>query len=178
MNNTIFFDLFNLAHKSAFFDNLVVFFAEYFPYLVILLAIIFLLSHHDVLTSKNKFKDSIHKWKEILFVSLSIILAWISSILLKIVFHVSRPFIVFPNIVPLFRETDFSFPSGHATFFMAVAVAIFLYHKKMGYLFIFFAVLIGVARVIAGVHFPIDILGGYLVGFIISYLLIKLSKKI
>ena len=178
MNKTIFFDLFNLAHKSAFFDGVVIFFAEYFPYLVMLLAIIFLLSHHDVLTSKNKFKENIHKWKEILFVSLSIIIAWISSILLKIVFLVPRPFIEFPNIVPLFKETDFSFPSGHATFFMAVAVAIFLYHKKMGYLFLLFAILIGVARVIAGVHFPADILGGYLIGFIISYLLIKLSKKI
>ena len=30
---------------------------------------------------------------------------------------------------------DFSFPSGHATFFMALGVAIFLSHKKMGYLF-------------------------------------------
>ena len=140
------------------------------------MAVVFLLSHHDVLNIKNKFQDSIHKWKEVFFVSLSVFLAWLSSILLKIIFHSPRPFIEFPNIIPLFRPTDYAFPSGHSTFFMAVAVAILLYHKKIGYIFIIFAILIGVSRVIAGVHFPVDIIGGYILGFLISYFLIKSFK--
>jgi len=51
-----------------------------------------------------------------------------------------------------------------------------LYHKKMGYLFIFFALLIGISRIIAGVHYPIDIMAGYGFGGFISYLLIKSFK--
>jgi undecaprenyl-diphosphatase len=176
MNNLIFFNLYSLAHQSIFFNNVVIFFAVYFQYVVILLAIIFLLSHHNVLNTKNELQDRIKKWKEIFFVSLSVFLAWISSIFLKIIFHTPRPFLEFPNIIPLFKPTDYAFPSGHSTFFMAVAVAIFLYHKKMGYIFIIFAVLIGISRVIAGVHFPIDIIGGYILGCIISYSLIKLFK--
>ena len=42
----------------------------------------------------------------------------------------------------------------------------------------FFALLIGVARIIAGVHFPIDILGGFIIGFIVAYFIKKFSKYI
>jgi len=40
----------------------------------------------------------------------------------------------------------------------------------------FFAFLIGIARIIAGVHFPIDILGGFILGAGIAYL-IKLATS-
>ena len=83
----------------------------------------------------------------------------------------------FENVKALFYPTDFSFPSGHSTLFMAIAVAIFLCHKKVGCWFVLFAFLIGVARIMAGVHFPVDILGGFLFGAIISYILVKLIKN-
>ena len=72
------------------------------------------------------------------------------------------------DVQSLIKETGFSFPSGHASFFMALACAIFISHKKAGYLFMFFALLIGIARIIAGVHFPVDILGGFILGYAIS----------
>jgi membrane-associated phospholipid phosphatase len=37
--------------------------------------------------------------------------------------------------------------------------------------------LIGVARIIAGVHFPIDILGGFCLGFLVAYLFNKFEYK-
>ena len=76
---------------------------------------------------------------------------------------------MFSNIVPLFSESGYAFPSGHATFFMALAFALFFNHKKAGYVFILFALLIGIARIIAGVHFPVDILGGFILGFFIAF---------
>jgi undecaprenyl-diphosphatase len=80
--------------------------------------------------------------------------------------------------VPLLNKTDFSFPSGHATFFMALGFGIFFSHKKAGYVFIFFALLIGIARIIAGVHFPVDILSGFILGAIIAYLVRVIYNKI
>ena len=154
-----------------------VFFAQYFPYLVILLAIIFLLFHHEVFVKEKPFKALLQKWKEIFFTSLSVLIAWLFAILLKVILQMPRPFVEFNNIVPLLKPTDFSFPSGHSAFFMGLAVAIFLCHKKAGFIFIFFALIIGISRIIAGVHYPLDILGGYFFGGIISYLLIKSFKK-
>jgi undecaprenyl-diphosphatase len=173
MNDTIFFFFYNLAHQSHLFDQVVVFFAVYFPYLVVFLAGIFLLFHHEVLFSENPLKAFVQKWKEILVVFFSGALAWFLAYILKYLFHTGRPFDIFPNVISLFPETGYAFPSGHATFFMALAFAIFFSHKKVGYIFVLFALLIGIARIIAGVHFPIDILGGFILGFLIAFLLKK-----
>jgi undecaprenyl-diphosphatase len=178
MNDTIFFSLYNLSHKSLFFDNLIIFFAQYFPYLVIFLAVCFLLFHHEVFSKKESSNALQKKLKEIFYVFFSVIAAWLVSLVLKIILKIPRPFIEFNNVLPLLRPTDYSFPSGHSAFFMATAVAIFLCHKKAGYFFILSALLIGIARIIAGVHYPVDILGGFIFGGILSYLILKLFKKI
>ena len=178
MNNLIFFFFYNLAHRSEFFDNFVVFVAHTFPYIVILLAGIFLLVHHDVLPSKNPFKIFAQRWKEIVLVFFSGIFSWCISQVLKLLIHTSRPVVEFQNVVTLIQKNDFSFPSGHATFYMALAFAIFFSHKKAGYVFILFALLIGIARIIAGVHFPIDILGGFILGILTAYLVRFLYQKL
>jgi undecaprenyl-diphosphatase len=169
MNDTIFFFLYGLTHQSKIFDDIVIFFAVYFPYLVIILAGIFLLFHHDVFKAEKPFQVFLQKKKEILLVFFSGILAWLVDTVLKYLIHTPRPFDVFPQVHSLFAESWYSFPSGHATFFMALAVSIFLSHKKAGYLFMFFALLIGIARIIAGVHFPVDILGGFVIGALVAF---------
>jgi undecaprenyl-diphosphatase len=171
MNNNIFYFFYNLTHQSTFFDKVVIFTADIFPYIVIVLAGIFLIFYHKVFSTENPIKIFIQKWKEISFVFFSSVLAWFFAYILKFLFHTPRPFNMFPEITSLFRETGYAFPSGHATFFMALAVALFFLDKKAGYVFIFFAVLIGIARIIAGVHFPIDILGGFVLGFAIAFFL-------
>lgn len=171
MNNNIFYFFYNLTHQSTFFDKVVIFTADIFPYIVIVLAGIFLIFYHKVFYTENPIKIFIQKWKEISFVFFSSVLAWFFAYILKFLFHTPRPFNMFPEITSLFRETGYAFPSGHATFFMALAMALFFLDKKAGYIFIFFAVLIGIARIIAGVHFPIDILGGFVLGFAIAFFL-------
>jgi len=177
LNNQIFFFFYNLAHKSEFFDKFIIFTAHTFPYIVIFLAGLFLLFHHDILTSKNPFKIFLQKWKEIVLVFFSGIFAWCIAQIIKFLVHTPRPFLEFQNVSSLIHKTDFSFPSGHATFYMALAFAIFFSHKKIGYVFMFFALLIGIARIIAGVHFPIDILGGFILGILTAYLVRFLYQK-
>lgn len=186
LNNQIFFFFYNLAHRSEFFDKFVVFVAHTFPYIVILLAGIFLLFHHDVFSFKKPayrqagpFKIFAQKWKEIVLVFFSGIFAWCIAQIIKLLVHAPRPYLEFPNnVASLIQKTDFSFPSGHATFYMALAFAIFFSHKKAGYIFIFFALLIGIARIVAGVHFPIDILGGFALGILTAYLVKYFYQKL
>ena len=169
MDDTIFFFFYNLAHRSEIFDQVVIFFAVYFPYIVIFLAGVFILMHHEVFKAESTFQVFLEKKKEILSSFLTGILAWILAHILKFLFSTIRPFEAFPQIQSLIRESGFSFPSGHAAFFMALAVSIFFFHKKAGYWFMFFALIIGVARIVVGVHFPIDILGGFILGALIAY---------
>ena len=161
MNNTIFFFFYNFAHRGVLLDDLIIFFAVYFPYIVILMAGIFLLFYRKSL-------------KDFFWVFLSAGIAVIMAEILKSLIHTERPFVVLKNVHSLFAESSLAFPSGHATFFSALAMAIFFYHKKAGYYFILFALLIGLARIIAGVHFPIDILGGFILGASIAFFVKKL----
>lgn len=170
MNDNIFFFFYNFAHQSVFLDGVIVFLAVYFPFLVIMVAGLFLLFHHEVLRAENPYRVFLEKKKEILLVFFSGILSWVLAHLFKFFFHLERPIEMLSQVQTLFSKTDYAFPSGHATFFTALALAIYFSHKKAGYLFMFFALLISFARVMAGVHFPVDILGGIILGIFVSFL--------
>lgn len=150
-------------------DKIIAFLAVYFPYIAIFVAGIFLLMHHEVLKAENPFQVFLQKKKEILMSFFTGVLAYILSYVLKLLFHSPRPFDLFSQVKSLIPETGYAFPSGHATFFMALAVSFYFFHKKAGYVFMAFAVIIGLARIIAGVHFPIDILGGFALGVLVAY---------
>lgn len=155
MNDLIFFFFYNFAHQSVSLDKFFIFLAVYFPYAVGLLAIALFLFYYK-------------SWREFFIVFFSAGLAWLVANLLKIFIHTLRPSFVLANVQSLFVENNFAFPSGHASFFSALAVSIFLLHKKPGYWFMIFAFLIGIARIVTGVHFPVDILGGFVLGSFVS----------
>ncbi len=173
MNDTIFLFLNNLSNQSAFMDSLIVFFSFYLPYIVIAAAGIFIFMHHEVFKSGNPILAIFEKKKEISRAFLTGVLAWLVAKFLKLLFAIARPVNALDNINPLLVKTDYSFPSGHATFFMALAFSIYFFHKRAGYVFMLLAVLIGLARIMAGVHFPVDILGGFILGALIAYLVKK-----
>lgn len=171
MNDIIFYFFYNFAHQNNVTDNLIIFLAVYLPYVVIVLAGLFLLFHHEVWRAENPLQVFLQKKKEIFLVFFSGIFAWVVARLLKFIIHTPRPFDLLPDIHSLFPESGYAFPSGHATFYTALAIAVFFYHKKAGCVFLGLAVVIGLARVAGGVHFPVDILGGLVLGSLISYFL-------
>lgn len=64
----------------------------------------------------------------------------------------------------LSASPDPSFPSDHAVAAFAVAVSIFLRHRKAGIIALVMAVALCVARVAAGTHYPSDVIGGAIIG--------------
>lgn len=154
-------------------DGLITFCAVYLPYVVLILAGLFVLMHHEVLRAENPYRAFLQKKKEVLWVFFTSGTAWVVARLLKLFIHTGRPFTELANVQPLFTESGYAFPSGHATFFMALAVSIFLSHKKAGYVFMVFAIIIALARIAGGVHYPFDILGGFVLGGVIAYLVKK-----
>jgi undecaprenyl-diphosphatase len=169
MNQQIFFFFYNFAHQSTLLDQIIIFFAQYFPYIVVFLAGIFLVMHHEIFKTESTWQVFLQKKREILSVFFDGALAWLLARLLKSFFHILRPAETFSQVKTLILEKGYAFPSGHATFFMALAFAIFFFHRKAGYTFIFFALLIGLARIMAGVHFPLDILGGFVFGGLVAF---------
>jgi undecaprenyl-diphosphatase len=106
---------------------------------------------------------------------LSAIIAWFLASLYKYNFPRPRPFEIMTNLKPLFTTaTGDAFPSSHATFFGALAVGVFFQRKKLGLIFILGAILIALARVLANVHSPLDVVVGLLFGGLVSLLIFKL----
>lgn len=173
MNDSIFYFFYDLTHQSELVDKFITLAAVYFPYVVIILAGLFLLFHHEVFKAENPYRFFLQKKKEILLVFITSGVAWVVSKILKYLIHIDRPFVALPDVTPLFPETGFAFPSGHATFFMALAFSLFYLHKRIGYIFMGFALLIGLARVAGGVHYPVDILGGFVLGALVAYFVKK-----
>ncbi len=79
-----------------------------------------------------------------------------------------RPFVALPEITPLFTDASYSFPSGHASFFFALAAAVYCYDKRWGTGLFVAAALIGLGRIAAGVHYPLDIVGGAVLGTLVA----------
>lgn len=85
----------------------------------------------------------------------------------------ARPFAEHPSQSHLLvgHSTDPSFPSDHATGAFAIAIAIWLYDRTIGTVFLVLAALIGFARVYVGVHYPGDVLGGAVLGAAVALFL-------
>jgi len=120
-----------------------------------------------ILVSAVVFKS----WKYIAQISAVLILATLSNMVLKRFIDRARP-----DIEHLVSVETLSYPSGHAMSAMAFyGFLIYLvYSFKMNFvlkgfviaLLIFLILGIGISRIYLGVHFPSDIAGGFIAGFI------------
>ena len=60
------------------------------------------------------------------------------------------------------------FPSDHSLISFAFASIVFLFNKKLGFVLFLLSFLVGLSRVYVGVHYPIDILGSFLICIIVA----------
>jgi len=87
-----------------------------------------------------------------------------------------RPSEVYPLPKPLVRAPhDGSFPSGHATASFACATVLAFYAPRAAPRFFLLAAAIAWSRVYVGVHYPLDVLGGAVLGIAIAIALRWLS---
>ncbi|MFA5022742.1 MAG: phosphatase PAP2 family protein [Candidatus Paceibacterota bacterium] len=118
---------------------------------------------------------------------LGAIIAWFLASLYKYNFPSPRPFEIYDNLKPLFiTGRGDAFPSGHATFFGALAMGVFLQNhpstslraRIFDLVFIIGATLIAIARVLANVHSLLDVIAGLIWGALVSIIVWLIYNKI
>ena len=72
---------------------------------------------------------------------------------------------------------DTSFPSDHAILGFSVAVMIWRYNRRVGAALLVLATIMAIARVFVGAHYPADVLGGAILGSVVSVALASLSER-
>lgn len=108
----------------------------------------------------------------------------ITNLVIKIMnlnYFRERPFTEFPTACLqagsiFYMPTDSSFPSNGTAVAFTVAMSIFLVHRYLGGASLLLATLFGFSRVYAGVHYPLDVVGGAAIGIIIA-IIIKLLYR-
>ncbi len=93
--------------------------------------------------------------------------------ILKYFFDRPRPFEVLENVNILSSKSDPSFPSGHsAGIFLLASIGAekFPQYKIPLYALAF---LVGISRIFVGLHYPIDVLVGSLIGFFVGKFFVR-----
>jgi len=99
--------------------------------------------------------------------------SWVVFIMNDFYFR-PRPFEDFDVAMLFYEPTDSSFPSNAAAAGLGLAFGIWGVNRRLGYFAIAAATLYGVARVYAGVHYPLDILAGVAIAAPVTYLVFRL----
>ena len=130
-------------------DITTIFLAKYLLHVSAVVAVVFLC------------KQPREKQRKILVLALTLFsLSYLVAKIAGYFFFSPRPFVV-GNFTPLIPHApNNGFPSDHTLLAAAVALVVFHFQKRLGLLLLFFAFLVGLARVLAGVHHWTDIFGG------------------
>ena len=120
--------------------------------------------------------------KQIFIACESILAAMISRFgfteIIRYFYDKPRPFEILDGARKIIeQDPGGSFPSGHAAFFFAIATTLFIYDRRWGSAFFLASVAMGIGRVAANVHWPIDIVGGAIIGIISSLLIHIFFRK-
>ena len=158
MNLAVFNALHAVANISPFTDAVILFVADYLPFLLFFVLLVY--------EGWQWMKGRRARARELLRAIGVAGFAWLIAEALKGLVASPRPFLVIEHLKPLIRHGGYNaFPSGHVTFFFALGVALLLSGKRaLGTIFMAAAFVMGLARVAAGIHWPIDVLGGILLG--------------
>ena len=152
-NRDALFLLNGIATSHPIFGVVSIFFALWFPYIVIGTVIVYELYSAE---KEKRIAVSVIRTLTPALVTLSLVL------LFKYIYPAARPFVLDSGIVPLVSVSDpfGSFPSAHAAIFGSLAGAMLAERFHAWKWYFISAFIIGVARIAVGVHWPLDVLAG------------------
>lgn len=101
------------------------------------------------------------------------------NILLKLAFHMPRPYWVDPRVQAFAIESTYGMPSGHAEISAAIGflLAFTLRKPRITILIGVLVFLVGVSRVFLGVHFASDVLVGWVLGVLTAWLFVSIAPS-
>jgi len=170
MNDWLFSLINGMANHSVIVDALMISISKLVPYLYIL--ILAWLYVKGFRTGSFKLRG------ESFATAVLLVICLIGSFILGSMFYENRPFVDHPDAVLILNHAaDASFPSDHAVGTMALACGILFYRWNLGTWMVYGSILVGISRVFVGNHYPGDILGAFILVWILTALYNKLLRR-
>lgn len=164
------FLLVNHLPHNIFFDSIFFFFSGIGTAGFVWLVIIFALFIWEELKDKQGLYALI----------LALITTFITvEVIIKNIFKRPRPYFTVPDMIEIgTTSSSFSFFSGHAAASFAAAYVLSYYHQKGKWFYYLLAFLISFSRIYLGKHYPSDVILGAVLGNLIGYICIKITKNV
>lgn len=118
--------------------------------------------------------------KSLLFLFHSTLVALVINIIIQKFIHFDRPESALQNSGRLILEhiPDASFPSDHTAVSIAFVTALYLFgFRKVALIFLPFALMMNTSRVIVGVHWPLDVIAGTIIGCLSAIFVYKVLQN-
>lgn len=100
---------------------------------------------------------------------------------LKHYFGIDRPYLIDPWLTAYDNDTSYALPSGHALMSVIILGWVSLRHPKSRILAwgtVILIILIGASRIYLGVHYPSQVMAGWLFGILLLYLFRIIDKRL
>ncbi len=171
MNMGLFRLINNLANKNMILDKIMIFFSQYVPYIFMaVIIIVFILG----------IKQKKCEYRKIAFSTIVIsVINSMLSLIIRSIFYVDRPFVHNKVNLLLPHDKASSFPSNHATGTMSIALGLGKYDRILGMIMTILSIIVSFSRVYVGHHYPLDVIGAYIIVFATSYIYnLKLRSQV
>lgn len=110
----------------------------------------------------------------------ALLLSMLSVTIVKELVQAPRPHLAYPsNVQGLVTQNGYGFPSGHVitAVMLSIVIGRWINQQWMWVVGIVYVMMVGWARMYAGVHYPQDVMGGLLIGIIIGTIYHTLLKR-
>ena len=169
MNYWLFSLINDMANQSIVLDALMIIISKVVPYIYIfILAGLYMQGFR---TRNFKLRG------ESFATGVLFLICLLGSFILGSMFYENRPFVDHTVVLIVNHAADASFPSDHAVGTMALACGILYYRWNLGTWMVYGSILVGISRVFVGNHYPGDILGAFILVWILTALYNKLLRR-
>lgn len=157
----------DLGKQFAFLNPVAVIVAEYMLYILALAMLVYWFTRNR----RNRMM--------VIQAGLAFVLAEVIGKLAGKLYEHHQPFAELPHVNKLIDHAiNNSFPSDHTILFFSVCVSFWLVRKREGWMWLALACCVAISRVWVGVHYPVDIAAGALIGIISALLMYWLAPKL
>jgi undecaprenyl-diphosphatase len=118
---------------------------------------------------RSLFEQKANNREAVVVGSLSAALANALLKIMNLLYHRPRPFDTYAVNLLFYQPTDSSLPSNAAALSFSVATGVWIFRRRWGWPLLGLATIFGLSRIFGGVHYPLDIITGAILGYISTY---------